>query len=127
MWWAEDGSAVYFLEQPRDFRTLRLNRMDPDTGEVTTILSEFGRAVWEILWVDEPARVVYFTASALVPEDPYGRSVCRVGLDGAGHHRPGLGRLWDHLVGHHIGAEPPEGYRIKPTPLDMDLIFGFFG
>ncbi|MFG1812131.1 DPP IV N-terminal domain-containing protein [Kribbella sp. NPDC049174] len=39
---AEDGSAVYYLSQPRDRRTLTLHRMDPATGEVTTVLSEAG-------------------------------------------------------------------------------------
>ncbi len=41
-WWAGDGSAVYFLAQPRDRRTLTLHRLDPATGEVTTVLSETG-------------------------------------------------------------------------------------
>ncbi|MCX5202748.1 S9 family peptidase [Streptomyces sp. NBC_00237] len=41
-WWAEDGSAVYFLARPRHLRTLSLHRMDPATGEVTVVLSESG-------------------------------------------------------------------------------------
>ena len=41
-WWSEDGAAVYFLAQPRDRHTLTLHRMDPETGEVTTVLSESG-------------------------------------------------------------------------------------
>lgn len=41
-WWAQDGSAVYYLARPRDLRTLSLHRMDPATGEVTTVLSESG-------------------------------------------------------------------------------------
>ncbi|MEV4021163.1 DPP IV N-terminal domain-containing protein [Nonomuraea angiospora] len=158
-WWAEDGSAVYYLEQPRDFRTLRLNRMDPETGEVTMVLSESGRtrvepnqymgappmvrvlgsgrevlwysqrdgwghlylydartgtlknqvtagdwAVREILWVDETERVVYFTASGLVPEDPYRRSVCRAGLDGGGFAKV-VGDELDHVVSVPDGPE----------------------
>jgi hypothetical protein len=158
-WWAEDGSAVYYLQQPRDFRTLRLNRMDPETGEVTTVLSESGRtrvepnqymgappmvrvlgsgrevlwysqrdgwghlylydartgtlknqvtsgdwAVREILWVDEAERVVYFTASGLVPEDPYRRSVCRAGLDGGGFAKV-VGDELDHVVSVPDGPE----------------------
>ncbi|MGW6709020.1 DPP IV N-terminal domain-containing protein [Streptomyces sp. NPDC054956] len=136
-WWAPDGSAVYYLGRPRDLRTLTLYRLDPDTGEVTTVLSETGDtrvepnqfgyeapivriladevlwysqrdgwghlyrydlrtgellgqvtsgqwAVRQILRVDEAERVVYFTASGLVDEDPYRRTVCRVGLDGSG-------------------------------------------
>ncbi|MFI6500485.1 DPP IV N-terminal domain-containing protein [Nonomuraea typhae] len=42
VWWSADGTAVFYLEQSADHRTLRLNRMDPDSGEVTTILSETG-------------------------------------------------------------------------------------
>ncbi|MEO3929989.1 DPP IV N-terminal domain-containing protein [Micromonosporaceae bacterium B7E4] len=136
-WWAPDGSAVYYLSQPRDRRTLTLHRLDPATGDVTTVLSETGAtrvepnqfmyeppivrvlagevlwysqrngwghlyrydlrtgallgqvtagqwAVRQILHVDEAERVVYFTASGLVEEDPYRRTVCRVGLDGTG-------------------------------------------
>lgn len=41
-WWSEDGSAVYYLSQPRDRHTLTLHRLDPATGEVTTVLSETG-------------------------------------------------------------------------------------
>ncbi|MCY0960983.1 S9 family peptidase [Streptomyces sp. H27-H5] len=135
-WWAPDGSAVYYLDRPRDLRTLTLYRMDPITGEVTAVLSETGStrvepnqwmyepplvriladevlwysqrdgwghlyrydlrtgellgqvtsgewAVRQILRVDEAERVVYFTASGLVDEDPYRRTVCRVALDGS--------------------------------------------
>ncbi|MEV0384678.1 DPP IV N-terminal domain-containing protein [Nonomuraea sp. NPDC050643] len=39
-WWS--GSAVYFLSWPRDMRTLRLNRLDPVTGEVRTLVTETG-------------------------------------------------------------------------------------
>ncbi|ONI88292.1 S9 family peptidase [Actinosynnema sp. ALI-1.44] len=41
-WWSADSSAVYFLGQPRDQRTIQLNRLDPATGEVTAILTESG-------------------------------------------------------------------------------------
>ncbi|MFI6502921.1 DPP IV N-terminal domain-containing protein [Nonomuraea typhae] len=41
-WWAQDGSAVYYLSQPRDQRSLHLNRLDPATGQVRTVLSESG-------------------------------------------------------------------------------------
>ncbi|MFE1560869.1 DPP IV N-terminal domain-containing protein [Streptomyces sp. NPDC058734] len=136
-WWAPDGSAVYYLSRPRDQRTLTLHRLDPATGEVTTVLSETGATrvepnqwayeppivrvlTYEVLWysqrdgwghlyrydlhtgallgqvtsgewavrqilhVDEARRTVYFTASGLVDEDPYRRTVCRAGLDGSG-------------------------------------------
>jgi dipeptidyl-peptidase-4 len=149
-WWAEDGSAVYYLSQPRDLRTLTLHRLEPATGEVTTVLSETGAtrvepnqwmneppivrvladevlwysqrdgwghlyrydlrtgalggqvtsgqwAVRQILHVDEAERVVYFTASGLVEEDPYRRTVCRVGLDGSGFAKVTDDEL-DHIV-----------------------------
>ncbi|MFJ9849064.1 DPP IV N-terminal domain-containing protein [Streptomyces sp. NPDC101150] len=149
-WWAPDGSAVYYLGRPRDLRTLTLHRLDPATGEVTTVLSETGTtrvepnqwmyeppivrvladevlwysqrdgwghlyrydlrtgallgqvtsgqwAVRQILRVDEAERVVYFTASGLVEEDPYRRTVCRVGLDGSGFAKVTDDGL-DHIV-----------------------------
>lgn len=149
-WWASDGSAVYYLSRPRDLRTLSLHRLDPTTGEVTTVLSETGATrvepnQWmyeppivrvladEVLWysqrdgwghlyrydlrtgallgqvtsgpwavrrilrVDEADRIVYFVASGLVEEDPYRRTVCRVGLDGAGFARVTDDAL-DHVV-----------------------------
>ncbi|WP_327072309.1 DPP IV N-terminal domain-containing protein [Kitasatospora purpeofusca] len=131
-WWAEDSSAVYYLARSR---TLSLRRLDPETGEVTTVLSEVGdtpvepdhgpyeppivqvltdEVLWyserdgrghlyrydlhtgallgqvtsgpwsvrQILRVDEARRVVYFTASGRVEEDPGRRTVCRAALDG---------------------------------------------
>ncbi|WP_367137473.1 DPP IV N-terminal domain-containing protein [Saccharothrix sp. HUAS TT1] len=149
-WWAPDGSAVYYLDRPRDPRTLSLRRLDPVTGEVTTVLGETGEtrvepnqwlfeppivrvladevlwysqrdgwghlyrydlrtgellgrvtsgewAVREVLHVDEVGRVVHFTASGLVEDDPYRRTVCRVGLDGSGFARLTDDEL-DHVV-----------------------------
>jgi dipeptidyl-peptidase 4 len=149
-WWAPDGSAVHYLSQPRDLRTLTLHRLDPATGEVTEVLSETGAtrvepnqwpteppmvrvladellwysqrdgwghlyrydlrtgslggqvtsgqwAVRQILHVDEAERVVWFTASGLVEEDPYRRTVCRVGLDGSGFAKVTDDEL-DHVV-----------------------------
>ncbi|MEV0622807.1 DPP IV N-terminal domain-containing protein [Nonomuraea sp. NPDC050404] len=156
-WWAADGTAVYYLSQARDGRRLSLHRLDPDTGEVTMLLTETGDtrvepnqwaegqppmvevlaggtevlwysqrdgwghlylydartgalrgrvtsgdwAVREILHVDEARRVVYFTAAGLVAEDPYRRSVCRVGLDGRG-----FARLTDDDLDHHVTVSP---------------------
>lgn len=152
-WWAPDGSAVYYLGRPRDLRTLTLHRMDPATGEVSTVLSESAAtrvepnqyayeppivrvladevlwysqrdgwghlyrydlrtgallgqvtsgpwAVRRILRVDEAERVVYFTASGLVEEDPYRRTVCRAGLDGTGFAKLTDDGL-DHVVTPH--------------------------
>ncbi|MFD3698864.1 DPP IV N-terminal domain-containing protein [Streptomyces sp. NPDC058646] len=54
-WWAPDGSAVYYLDRPRDLRTLTLHRLDPATGEVTTVLSETGSTrVDPNQWLYEP-------------------------------------------------------------------------
>jgi dipeptidyl-peptidase-4 len=149
-WWAADSSAVYYLSQPRDLHTLTLHRLDPATGEVSTVLSETGPtrveptqytyqppivrvlpdevlwysqrdgwghlyrydlrtgallgqitsgqwAVRQILHVDETARVVYFTASGLVDEDPYRRTVCRAGFDDSGFAKITDDEL-DHVV-----------------------------
>ncbi|MFI0982658.1 DPP IV N-terminal domain-containing protein [Streptomyces sp. NPDC021093] len=157
-WWGPDGSAVYYLDRPRDPRTLSLRRLDPATGEVTTVLSESGDtrvepnqsfyeppivrvldhevlwysqrdgwghlyrydlrtgellgqvtsgqwAVREILRVDEAARVVHFTASGLVEEDPYRRTVCRVSLDGSG-----FARLTDDELDHVVTAAAGQEY-----------------
>lgn len=41
-WWTADGSAVHYLGRPRDLRTLTLHRLDPETGEVTTLVTETG-------------------------------------------------------------------------------------
>ncbi|WP_406047483.1 DPP IV N-terminal domain-containing protein [Kribbella sp. NBC_00889] len=149
-WWAQNGSAVYYLDRPRDLRTLTLYRLDPTTGQVTTVVSETGDtrvepnqwlfeppivqvladevlwysqrdgwghldrydlhtgellgqvtsghwAVRQILRVDEAERVVYFVASGLVDDDPYRRTVCRVGLDGTGFAKVTDDEL-DHVV-----------------------------
>lgn len=42
VWWDDTGSAIYYLDQPRDLRALRLKRLDPDTGEVVTVIEESG-------------------------------------------------------------------------------------
>lgn len=42
-WWSgEKGDAIHFLNQSRDARTLELRRLDPETGAVTTLISESG-------------------------------------------------------------------------------------
>jgi dipeptidyl aminopeptidase/acylaminoacyl peptidase len=57
-WWADDSSAVFYLGQPRDLRTLTLHRLDPTTGEVTTVLSETGATrVEPNQWMGEPPMV----------------------------------------------------------------------
>lgn len=160
VWWAEDDSAVYFFDQPRDLRTLSLHRLDALTGEVTTLVSESGStrveptqfmgaepivavfsAETELLWysqrdgrghlylydvrtgeerlqvtsgeyavqrvlhVDEDERVVHFLASGLVAEDPYRRTVCRIGLDGTG-----FARVTDDDLDHVVTVPPNAKY-----------------
>ena len=42
-WWhGEKGEAVHFVHRSRDVRTLELRRLDPSTGEITTLISESG-------------------------------------------------------------------------------------
>lgn len=42
-WWSgTKGEAVHFLSHSRDAKTLRLRRLDPETGETTTLISETG-------------------------------------------------------------------------------------
>jgi dipeptidyl aminopeptidase/acylaminoacyl peptidase len=164
-WWSDDGTAVYFFRQSQDMRTLQLNRLDPDTGEVEAVLSETGPTRVEpnqqptlgpiikihgddLLWysqrdgwghlyrydlrtgtllgqitsgewaVQQILRVgngqVYFVASGLVEEDPYRRSVCRVGLDGTGFTRITADDL-DHVV-----AVSPNGEYFVDTASTVD-------
>ncbi|MEJ2871233.1 DPP IV N-terminal domain-containing protein [Actinomycetospora sp. OC33-EN08] len=43
-WWSgEKGDAVHHLRQSRDARTLELVRLDPSSGEVTTLVTETGQ------------------------------------------------------------------------------------
>ena len=42
-WWSQDGGTAYYLDQPRDMRTLRLNAIDARTGQVRTLIEEAGR------------------------------------------------------------------------------------
>jgi dipeptidyl-peptidase 4 len=42
VWWSDDGTTVYFLDQPRDMRTLRLTSIDAATGHVRTLIEESG-------------------------------------------------------------------------------------
>ncbi|MFJ3928211.1 DPP IV N-terminal domain-containing protein [Streptomyces sp. NPDC090022] len=64
-----------------------LYRYDLHTGELLGQVTSGPWAVRRILRVDEAERTVYFTASGLVEEDPYRRTVCRVALDGSGFAR----------------------------------------
>jgi dipeptidyl-peptidase 4 len=74
-----------------------LYRYDLRTGALLGQVTSGQWAVRQILRVDEAERVVYFTASGLVEEDPYRRTVCRVGLDGSGFDKVTDDEL-DHIV-----------------------------
>jgi dipeptidyl-peptidase-4 len=74
-----------------------LYRYDLRTGALGGQVTSGQWAVRQILHVDEAERVVYFTASGLVEEDPYRRTVCRVGLDGSGFAKVTDDGL-DHIV-----------------------------
>lgn len=47
-WWSgekgadDNGGGIHFLHHSRDARTLQLRRLDPGTGEMTTLISETG-------------------------------------------------------------------------------------
>lgn len=41
-WWSADAATVYYLDQPRDLRTLWLKAMDAATGDVRTLVQETG-------------------------------------------------------------------------------------
>ena len=54
-WWAAGRLGGVLPSQPRDLRTLTLRRLDPATGEVTTVLSETGATrVEPNQWMYEP-------------------------------------------------------------------------
>jgi dipeptidyl-peptidase-4 len=42
VWWSTDARTVYWLDQPRDLRTLWLKSIDSETGEVSTLITETG-------------------------------------------------------------------------------------
>jgi dipeptidyl aminopeptidase/acylaminoacyl peptidase len=41
-WWSADSTTAYYLDQPRDLRTLCLKAVDAATGEVRTLIEEHG-------------------------------------------------------------------------------------
>ncbi|MEU3775813.1 DPP IV N-terminal domain-containing protein [Streptomyces sp. NPDC032472] len=78
-----------------------LYRYDLHTGALLGQVTSGPWAVRQILRVDEAERVVYFTASGQVDEDPYRRTVCRVALDGSG-----FARLTDDDRDHTVTVHP---------------------
>ncbi|WP_112262482.1 S9 family peptidase [Lentzea terrae] len=82
-----------------------LYRYDLTTGALLNQVTSGKFLVRQILHVDEAARVVYFTASGLVAEDPYRRSVCSVGLDGNG-----FTRITDDSLDHIVTVSPNGSY-----------------
>ncbi|MFD7257076.1 DPP IV N-terminal domain-containing protein [Streptomyces sp. NPDC059874] len=84
-----------------------LYRYDLRTGALLGQVTSGQWAVRQILRVDEAERVVYFTASGLVDEDPYRRTVCRVGLDGSG-----FAKVTDDEVDHVVTVADDHEYFI---------------
>ncbi|MFG2994729.1 DPP IV N-terminal domain-containing protein [Streptomyces sp. NPDC048257] len=81
-----------------------LYRYDLHTGDLLGQVTSGPWAVRQILRVDQAQRVVYFTASGLVEEDPCRRTVCRIGLDGSGFAKVTDDGL-DHVVTLAPGAD----------------------
>ena len=116
-WWAQDSSAVYYLGQPRDLRTLTLHRLDPATGEVTTVLSETGTTrvepnQWMYRAADRAGAgrrgAVVLAAGRLgppVPVRPAHRRRC------SGRSPPGSGRC-----GRSCTSTRPSGWCTSPPP-----------
>lgn len=97
----DGGRQVLWYSQRDGWGHLYL--FDAGTGDLLTQVTSGPWAVQEILHVDQEAGVVYFTASGLVQQDPYRRTVCRAKLDGSGWS-PVLQDDLDHVV-----SVPPGG------------------
>jgi dipeptidyl aminopeptidase/acylaminoacyl peptidase len=80
-----------------------LYRYDLDGGTMAGQVTKGAYTVQRILHVDEGERVAYLAVSGLVADDPYRRSLVRVGLDGG---EPA--RLTDDDLDHEVTA-PPHG------------------
>lgn len=94
LWWSQrDGWGHLYL-------------YSADGVQVTQITAG-SWLVSSVLWVDEKARQVYFTANGLVEADPYLRQLCRIGLDGNGFIR-----LTDDELDHDAVSPPQGGYLV---------------
>ncbi|RDI21026.1 S9 family peptidase [Lentzea flaviverrucosa] len=82
-----------------------LYRYDLHTGALLGQVTTGQWLVREVLHVDETNRLVSFTASGLVAEDPYRRTVCRIGLDGTG-----FTVVTDDSLDHVVTVAPNGGY-----------------
>ena len=70
VWWSDDGRYLYFMDQPRDFKALRLVEVDASSGAARVVLEEtsdrpvdanlyiFGRPN---VWVLSSGEVVWFS------------------------------------------------------------------
>ncbi|GHH49424.1 S9 family peptidase [Lentzea cavernae] len=76
-----------------------LYRYDLHSGDLLGQVTSGQWLVREILHVSDG--IVYFTASGLIAEDPYRRTVCRVGLDGTG-----FAVVTDDSLDHVVTASP---------------------
>jgi dipeptidyl aminopeptidase/acylaminoacyl peptidase len=90
-WWAADGSAVFYVEQSRDVRTLRLKRLDPGTGDVRTLVEERAepRAEPSQLLLHTPTVAVLSSGDVLwfSQRDGWGHLYVHSGVTGEAHHQ----------------------------------------
>ena len=71
MWWNEEGTSIYWLENDRGFKTLTLQRGDPVTGEVEALMSESSKTYFEphvflgarpnVRVLDELGKILWFS------------------------------------------------------------------
>jgi dipeptidyl aminopeptidase/acylaminoacyl peptidase len=55
---------------------------DAATGQLKNQVTKGDFVVTDVVKIDEKARVIYFTADGLDPENPYFSKLCKVGMDG---------------------------------------------
>jgi dipeptidyl-peptidase 4 len=89
VWWSErDGWGHLYL-------------IDASNGSVKNRITSGDWMVSDLLWIDETARMAYFTARGREAGDPYFRYLYRVRLDGTG-----LERLTPEAGDHEIQVSP---------------------
>lgn len=77
-----DGKEMLWISERDGWRHIYLHG---DNGEIKHQITKGEWVVRDVDYVDEEKRVIYFTASGLVPgEDPYNLHYCRIGFNGDG-------------------------------------------
>lgn len=97
----DDGRQALWYSQRDGWGHVYL--YDLETGKVVRQVTRGDFAVQAIVHVDEGARTAYLLVSGQVPENPYRRTLVRVGLDGGD-----MERLTDDDLDHEVTA-PPHG------------------